>query len=650
MHICTFYSFKGGVGRTLALVNVAAQLASEGRRVLLVDFDLEAPGLGSFELLRSDTDAPGIVDYVLHFLNKDSAPFIGDYVAQTRENKNIFVMKSGELKRDYAAKMADIDWIKLYEHQDGYLLFEDMKAQWQKEIEPDYVLIDSRTGYTDTVGICTRQLPDAVAILFYPNEQNLSGLKQIVANIRGEANTLRQKKIKLHFVMSNVPFLDDEDDVLIDITKAFRDELAINELLTIHRYESLQLLQQSVFSVERPNSRLAREYRHLTNRIIQGNLASREGALYYLETLRNRLEGKSSVSDKQSAIDETRTLLEIERNFEGDTEILVNLALLWLRGGNTVLSEDHGLDLASNALMDGLDSISQENQIALLDAFAILGGGYFAHHTALAALQQQSVPLPSVKRLLSLIHADHQITSLPAISNLHPAEQLELGVSLERQGNVQFSSSILDDLLGRDEIVSREIRRVAKSILARNSIAQGKHFEARRILSQNGRAITAMSLEDAFNYATATWLESDEFPRTLFHHVAEIAVAELKGAGPEAQLAFEASHEQPFEFSSDRQRDASRIDNDEGFMVSQSEEHLQLLLLIGRITNHEELTWDKLLIDLMLEEFAPTRFSLRFSYLRYRYVLFDQFISDTNEIRGIEFRDDSRAPFPVQQV
>ena len=43
--IITFYSYKGGTGRTMALANVGWILASSGKRVLLVDWDLEAPGL-----------------------------------------------------------------------------------------------------------------------------------------------------------------------------------------------------------------------------------------------------------------------------------------------------------------------------------------------------------------------------------------------------------------------------------------------------------------------------------------------------------------------------------------------------------------------------------------------------------------------------
>ena len=52
MCITTFYSFKGGVGRTMALVNIAVALALHGRRVLVVDFDIEAPELDTFDALH----------------------------------------------------------------------------------------------------------------------------------------------------------------------------------------------------------------------------------------------------------------------------------------------------------------------------------------------------------------------------------------------------------------------------------------------------------------------------------------------------------------------------------------------------------------------------------------------------------------------
>jgi MinD-like ATPase involved in chromosome partitioning or flagellar assembly len=46
--ITTFYSYKGGVGRTMIVANIAAKLASWGYSVLCVDGDFEAPGLSYY--------------------------------------------------------------------------------------------------------------------------------------------------------------------------------------------------------------------------------------------------------------------------------------------------------------------------------------------------------------------------------------------------------------------------------------------------------------------------------------------------------------------------------------------------------------------------------------------------------------------------
>jgi hypothetical protein len=46
--IITFYSYKGGTGRSMILANVAWVLASNGKRVLTIDWDLEAPPAGAF--------------------------------------------------------------------------------------------------------------------------------------------------------------------------------------------------------------------------------------------------------------------------------------------------------------------------------------------------------------------------------------------------------------------------------------------------------------------------------------------------------------------------------------------------------------------------------------------------------------------------
>jgi MinD-like ATPase involved in chromosome partitioning or flagellar assembly len=224
MYIVTFYSYKGGVGRTLALANVATDLVRRGRRVLLVDFDLEAPGLDTFQLFKPQRPTQGIVEYVNDYLALHETPDVLEYsyeatlpqcagnrivngeldksnvhADEVSDTGRLYVMPAGRRDASYSKLLQNIDWGLLYAEHNGYLMFEDMKEQWKQSFNPDYVLIDSRTGHTDVGGICTRQLPNAVVLLFFPNDQNLIGLEGVVSDIRDEAKPPRNKRIFLPF-------------------------------------------------------------------------------------------------------------------------------------------------------------------------------------------------------------------------------------------------------------------------------------------------------------------------------------------------------------------------------------------------------------------------------------------------------------------
>ncbi len=153
MYVTTFYSFKGGVGRTFALVNVGVELAKTGRKVLLVDFDLEAPGIHTFDALRPEKPFPGVVEYVTDYMATQSAPDVSQYIYEKPElgdeGGRMWIMPAGRGNDDYRHRLASVNWQDLYQNMDGYLFFEDLKAQWKDKFNPDYVLIDSRTGHTD---------------------------------------------------------------------------------------------------------------------------------------------------------------------------------------------------------------------------------------------------------------------------------------------------------------------------------------------------------------------------------------------------------------------------------------------------------------------------------------------------------------------
>ena len=77
--IYTLYSFKGGVGRSMALANLGAYFCKKGLRVVMIDWDLEAPGLENYfysaaggksiELARAAA-RPGLIDLLTDYKKK----------------------------------------------------------------------------------------------------------------------------------------------------------------------------------------------------------------------------------------------------------------------------------------------------------------------------------------------------------------------------------------------------------------------------------------------------------------------------------------------------------------------------------------------------------------------------------------------------
>ncbi len=244
MYVTTFYSYKGGVGRTLALINVAYELAASGQRVLVVDFDIEAPAIHSGtwgksgegrsrEGDRARSTHPGIVEYVGRFIETMRAPRAEDHIVDATPADcpgEIALMPSGALNDEYERRLETIDWNELYLKYDGYVMFEDLRKQWEM-LGYDYVLLDSRTGFTDAGGICTRHLPDAVVMMFRPDDQSLDGTASVADSIRNERPAPGRDPVRLHFVMAAIPDVDDEDGILDDLRKRFRRQLKIDEEL-----------------------------------------------------------------------------------------------------------------------------------------------------------------------------------------------------------------------------------------------------------------------------------------------------------------------------------------------------------------------------------------------------------------------------------
>jgi MinD-like ATPase involved in chromosome partitioning or flagellar assembly len=201
--IVTFYSFRGGVGRSMAMFNAGWVLARTGSRVLLVDFDLEAPGLTRL-IARQDLfaqhagSALGVADIILQLLDTpdewafhagkplpvDLAPFLRELkvpqptLAGLPQGRLAMIPAGTE---GYEGHLARI-------HSEHFTTLHQAFAARFREVLLgsggfDYILVDARTGYSDEAYIAARYLCDHLVVLTGLNDENIEGTGRFLSKV-----------------------------------------------------------------------------------------------------------------------------------------------------------------------------------------------------------------------------------------------------------------------------------------------------------------------------------------------------------------------------------------------------------------------------------------------------------------------------------
>lgn len=190
----------------MALANIACLLAEDRQhpqRVLLWDFDLEAPGLHKLHP-PSDAFDRGFVDLAFEFALTGNLPDPADYVYKSRL-PGIDVLPAGKVGAEYCQKLRKINWLGFFgddPHDKGD--FFGGVIDWINAQEYDYILIDSRTGLNDVAGICTQVLPDLLLIIFRLTDQNLDGIAHVVPTIDSQLKQRQKKDVEILPVASVV--------------------------------------------------------------------------------------------------------------------------------------------------------------------------------------------------------------------------------------------------------------------------------------------------------------------------------------------------------------------------------------------------------------------------------------------------------------
>ena len=174
-HRIVFYSIKGGVGRSTALAATAWALAEEGKRVLVLDMDLESPGISRSLLSPEKAPMYGIVDWLVEDLIDNGDTVIQNIysLSDISRNGEIFVVPSyGKNPGEYISKIGRV-WMPKIIDYDNRELWQNRMNQLIKKLEiqngPDIILIDSRAGIDEISSACITSFGAEAILLFSIN-------------------------------------------------------------------------------------------------------------------------------------------------------------------------------------------------------------------------------------------------------------------------------------------------------------------------------------------------------------------------------------------------------------------------------------------------------------------------------------------------
>ncbi|MGC0851556.1 KGGVGR-motif variant AAA ATPase [Pantoea agglomerans] len=199
-NLITFYSYKGGVGRTTSLALTASYLAKQGKNVFVVDCDFEAPGLlNFFNSSQSENNKSGLIEY-LNDRSFSSQTQLKDYVFGIESTYSgegsINLMSAGNILYDFKNVVSYLEGVAKVDLQGDalHLLISNLIDEINETYEPDVILIDSRTGFNNVFGVLA-SLSSHIIFLAGDDVQNQPGIEYTT-------NIINKNKIDSSIILS----------------------------------------------------------------------------------------------------------------------------------------------------------------------------------------------------------------------------------------------------------------------------------------------------------------------------------------------------------------------------------------------------------------------------------------------------------------
>lgn len=209
-----FFSIKGGVGRSTALAASAWSLARQGKRVLVLDLDLESPGLSSALLPAERQPTYGITDWLVEDLVENGDGLLADmYATSDLETAGpiYLVPAHGREPGEYVSKLGRV-WMPKVTGPSGRQSWSErlnrLINRLEQQHKPDVILIDSRAGIDEVAAACVTDLGAHTVFMFaIQGQQTWTGYQALFAHWQ-QRGVIRDIRSRLQLVAGLVP--DDE--------------------------------------------------------------------------------------------------------------------------------------------------------------------------------------------------------------------------------------------------------------------------------------------------------------------------------------------------------------------------------------------------------------------------------------------------------
>ncbi len=211
MKTTTFYSYKGGLGRTLLVAWVARQLERDGHSVVALDLDLEAPGLHYKLGFARDADlGPGLVELLARFQRGDPPPdSLREWLRPVPGAQRLWLLPAGPVNtRDYLRALGVVSWEGLFrgESPQGPRFFTWLKESIASDPAPDHLVIDARTGITEMGGAALGVMADQALAIVGLSLEGLDGTRDVLQSVCSFARSVPKDPPRMGLVLSRVPW------------------------------------------------------------------------------------------------------------------------------------------------------------------------------------------------------------------------------------------------------------------------------------------------------------------------------------------------------------------------------------------------------------------------------------------------------------